>query len=632
MKLRGFRKNILLISLIITILTANLIVIYPLKTEAITYNFTLSGLEHGGGVRPDYFNFFKQHLSRIGIQLDVRIVDFPTYVQELLYTRNFDITFLGLSGGGYDPDYTGIYNENGSLNIFGYDTSIDWDEDLGTGVNEWYLREGTKIMPPNSPERIQHYWEWQDYLMDKICPMLPAFSPQTTMAYWSNLEGYNYTNSIVQSWGKMSWDGSHEGQVSTDEIVIDDAAWTDLNPLSQDNTASSFISSACMDPLISIDGDQIVWPHLAESYTHINDTHVRIKVREGVKWASDFEGNFTIEYLDVEDVYFTFFCWKHLSSDQHLYDWIESMEIIDNYTIDFYIDGNQTTEENEPYAPYLSTFTNSILPEHYLNQTQLPDGVTPDSNHTSWEIFSNHCFGTGLFEINQFYEGIETILTVNLDSWRLNDSITSDSNLDWNRRFGDFSGGLDQLRIRILPNIQIALIEFEAGKVDLFPIEWNPDKRDEFLTDFRFDLQHKPTASFSFIAYNMRENRPHIGSREPCPLDDSITIGLAVRKAISYAINLVEINNNIHSGEYAICYTPLHPASGVWINPNIIRYNYNLQKAKYYMDLAGYNVDYTPATGISKMISGYTYFIALSTILWVVTVFIKRKKYNDIES
>ena len=64
------------------------------------------------------------------------------------------------------------------------------------------------MMPPNSQERIQHYWEWENYLMDKILPMQPTFTPKTYMAHWKNLIGYNYSEGILQSWGKMTWDGS----------------------------------------------------------------------------------------------------------------------------------------------------------------------------------------------------------------------------------------------------------------------------------------------------------------------------------------------------------------------------------------------------------------------------------------
>jgi ABC-type transport system substrate-binding protein len=605
----------LFISLTVVIFTANIALIQPMEIDAYPTHFTIEALVHGSS---DYYNYFKQHLARIGIQMTLNVVDWPTYIGELIFHRNFDVTYLGLSGGGLDPDMTGVYNENGSLNLFGYDTSMDWDEDLGTGKNEWYIREGTRIIPPNSQERIQHYYAWQNYFMDNICPQLPGFSPRAYGAQWSNLFGYNYTKGILQSWGKMSWLGSHTGQINTSEIVITDAAWENLNPLTQSSSSSSFISSACMDPLIWYDADLSSWPHLAKSIAHVNDTHVRIKIREGIKWDADFDGNFTNEYLDVEDVYFTLFCLSKFEEHSGMYFWLEDMEIVDQYTLDIFIDNDPGTEENEPDARYLSGLTAPILPEHYLNQSQLADGVTPDVNHTAWEVFSNHCFGTGLFEINQYLEGIETVLTVNPDCWKLNATLTSDPELDWFRRFGDFSSGLNQIRIRIIPDVQTSLIEFEAGRVDLESISWNPDKRNDYMADIRFNVQSRPQFSFAFLAYNMRENRQHIGNRDPCPNAPSITIGLAVRKAISYAIDLEEINNNLHGGDHIISYTPLYPALGVWNNPNIIRYDHNLELAEYYLYLAGYLEGFTPSNATTPGLSNFAKSMITASAILVV--------------
>ena len=341
--MRDRRKRIISLTLIILFFTVSVSLTQPVKTKSIDPFFTLVGITRGG-VMADYLSMMKDDLSRIGINLDVIAMDWSTFIGELFTFHNYDLVYIGLSGGGADPDFTGIYNENGTLNLFGYHTSMDWDDDLGTGKNEWYMRQGNLIMPPDSEERIQHYWAWQDYMMDKICPMLPTFSPKAYNAYWSNLVGYNMSDGILQSWGKMSWDGSHVGQVSTNEFVITDATWSDLNPLFQDDTSSSFISNAVMDPLIWYDADLRAWPHLAKSYTHINDTHVRITIREGIKWDSDPDELFTDEYLDVKDVYFTLYCWKNVSDDQHLFDWLEDIEIIDNYTLAFFIDGKSTTD------------------------------------------------------------------------------------------------------------------------------------------------------------------------------------------------------------------------------------------------------------------------------------------------
>ncbi|MBK5114827.1 MAG: hypothetical protein KGD59_11695 [Candidatus Heimdallarchaeota archaeon] len=596
MKMGNSKKKIGLLFLGILLLSVLNLSFTMKRTHALDPFFTLVFKTNGGGVRPDYGNFLKQHCARIGINIDVIVQDWPTFVGEIIAFRDFDICYLELDGNGIDPDFTGVYNEKGNLNLFGYHTSMDWDEELGTGINEWYMKQGTLIMPPDSEERTQHYWAWQQYLMDKILPLAPTYSPREYVSCWSKLTDYSFTNGILQSWGKMDWIQPHEGQISTDELVIADAAWSDLNPLFQDDSSSCFISDSTLDPLIFYDADLTAWPHLAENYEMINNTWLRITARQEVKWGNDPADQFIDEFFDINDVYFTFYCLKHLSNKQQQYEWIDEIRILDQWTMDIFIDGNPSTMEKEQYAPFLSTLSTPILPEHFLNQTQLPDGVTPDITHSSWNTFAINCFGTGLFEITEFSPGIETILSLKPDCWRLDPVVTAVPDLNWADRFGFGSGwdGMHQLRIRIIPDLQTQILEFEAGKLDLIGITWHSDKRDDYVANPDFAVQSDTTYSFGFYGFNMREVRPVIGNRNAAPGDTTLSIGLCVRKAIAYALDRFEISDVIHRGEYAISDTPLYPKMGVWNNPNIIRYNHDLDKARDYMTKAGYDLGWTP--------------------------------------
>jgi len=620
-------KSTILVGVLMTLFVVSAFAAHPKEADAIDPFFTLVFKTNGGGVRPDYGNFLRQHLARIGIDVDVVILDWPTFVGELLSYRDFDICYIGLSGGGTDPDFTGVYDENGSLNLFGYHTSMDWDEDLGTGLNEWYMKQGTLIMPPDSEERVQHYWDWEQYMMDKINPLLPTFAPKNYVALWENLVGYNYSNGILQSFGLMEWDGTHTGQLSTDELVITDAAWSDLNPLFQDDTSSSFITSATMDTIIVYDADLSVWPHLAESYSYLNDTTIEIVVRDGIIWGDDPSALFPGEEFNIYDVYFTLYAWKYVSNDQHLWAWIKDMEIVDDMTLKIYIDGDDSTPENDAYAPSLPSLWTRVLPEHYLNQTQEPDGITPDILHPSWNTFATNCFGTGAFEISDFTEGVETTLTINPNSWRLDEAVTGDSALDWANRYGYGTAwdanGLTQLRIRIIPDQQTALLEFEAGKVDIEGVTAFPDKRDAYLLDPDFAIQSDTTMSYGFYGYNMREVRPEMGNREDSDIDPTISKGLALRKAISYAVDRVEINNVIHRGEYTLTDWPIYPKMGIWCNPNIIRYNHDLDKAREFMTKAGYDLGWVQST------PGYTLIITITSLMTVASValvIVKKRK------
>lgn len=630
-------KSALLVCVILSLFALSSVAINPVKTDAAAPFFTLVAKTNGGGTRPDYLNFLAQHVARIGINVDVIVQDWPTFVTELMSLRDFDICYVALTGGGADPDFTGVYDENGSLNLFGYDETMDWDENLtigartGWGLNEWYMYQGTLIMPPDSEERVFHYWEWEQYLMDKILPCQPTFAPKAYIALWENLDGYNYSDGIIQSWGKMGFDGTHTGQTDNTELVITDAAWSDLNPLFQDDSSSSFISGACLEPLIFYDQDLSVWPHVAKWYEMENETTWVVNIRQGMKWQPDPEGTFLDEEVTIDDVYFTFYSWATVSNDVALYAWIDDMEIVNETCMKIYIDGDPSTPEtNEPYAPFLPSCSVNILPEHYLNQTQLGDGVTPDITHESWNTFATHCFGSGILEFDTFVEGVETTLSVFDDCWMLDPTMTADPALDFERRFGDFTGNLDTLRIRIIPDVQTALLEFEAGKVDIVGVTGYPDKRALYLSDPTKKLQEDTQFYFGFFGYNMREVRPDIGNRDACPGDPTISKGLAIRKAISYALDRVEINNVVHQGEYTITDHPIYLKMGIWCNPNIIRYNHDLDKAKEYMIKAGYTFPtVTIPTITTTTTPGFGLWMALASIIALATtsiVVLKRRQ------
>lgn len=354
-----------------------------------------------------------------------------------------------------------------------------------------------------------------------------------------------------------------------------------------------FISSLCMDSLVTFDGNKNAENHLAKRIEYINDTTVEIEVREGIKWATDPDGLFVDHYFDIRDVYFTFYVLRRVSCDLYPYRWLGDTEIVDDITMRIYVDEYY----EEGYAPLIQYLDLPILPEHYLNQTQLEDGVTPDIFHPSWNTFATHCFGTGLFEIDSFTPNIETVLAVRPDSWWLDSDITNDEELNWVERFGDFSGGLDQLRIRIIEDENVETKAFEDGNIDLISISSNYFKRQKYQESNSFTIQNKLGNAFEFIVFNLQDNEI-LDNFKPALGDSDITKGLAVRKAICYAINRNELNRIFYGGDAYINHWLIHPTLSTWCKPDIIKYNYDLTKAKTYMEIAGYDIpDFTIPAG-----------------------------------
>ncbi len=571
----------------------------------------------------NYYGLIVNQLAKVGIRVDILICDCPLTTFPIVSKHgSTDLVVVELSKERFNPTLWNMFSENGSFNSFWYDTSMDWDEQLGTGKNQWYLEQLHSLFPPDSEERIELYREWENYFMDNILFMQPLVNNKIYTKYWDNLQGYNFTEGLLQSWGKMSWDGTHPSQNNISEIVTSDTQWTELNPLLQNPYyspfgPSSFMSNLVLDPLFWLDSDYSIKPHLAESYSMINNTHVRINLREGIKWQSDFDGNFTDEYFDAEDVYFTLnSCYYPIAiNPKYRLDWLKDMTIIDPYTIDLFIDGEFWTPENEPYAQFLEELNIMMLPEHYLNQTQNEEGE-PILDHLSWTTYSDYCFGTGLFEIKSNYTGFETILNVNPDCWWLNSTITSDSLLDWENRFGLFTSYIPQLRVNVHTDSLIAHGDFENGLLDiLLSLGSKPN------SSIDCNIQEKMGFVFTFLGYSLREVDRIIGSREPCKDDPSITKGLAVRKAISYAIDRDEFNQIVYSGEGCVVDNPFYEARKIWSDPNIIQYNHDLEMAKYYLELAGF----------ATVISGFEIFdlFQISFSVLVVILVFKRKQIKN---
>ncbi|MCE7746018.1 MAG: hypothetical protein GPJ52_12870 [Candidatus Heimdallarchaeota archaeon] len=122
-------------------------------------------------------NLAKQQLARIGINLEFVFFNLTDYLGKICSGPEYDLLIQKFYiPSESDPFMLHIFNENGTLNLAGYHTSMDYDEELGEGRNEWYIQTGIEMTPNDSQERINHCWEWQHYMMVEILPVLPLFT------------------------------------------------------------------------------------------------------------------------------------------------------------------------------------------------------------------------------------------------------------------------------------------------------------------------------------------------------------------------------------------------------------------------------------------------------------------------
>jgi len=586
--------------------------------------FTITAVARNSEFGVDEFTLIKNQLGLVGINLEVTDLNWPWGMlpNPPPYVGDYDLTFMGSGMASNDPDvYSYYYTQWGQqatqIFVINYEGSLDYQADLGMGKNEWYLKEGALIFPQDSEERINHYWEWQEYLMDDIVPIKPLYTWNNQWVSWSNLQGFDPQQELVDNMGSLDWQGVHDGQTSEDQLTI---------PIVTSYYGfNGFYNSYCLEPLIKFGPDKTIYPHLAKSIEYIDNTTIRIHCREGIKWQDDPVGNFTDEYFTAEDVYFSLSLYRDGFNPNSLYayDWIGELELINETTVEIGIDYNSNYFEWGSYSKYYSVLKRLnclILPEHFLNQTQFSG--YPDSSHLSWEIFEEHPFGTGLFEFVNYTDNVEENYSIDPNCWWFNSTITSDPLLDWNIRFGTFDNTPTKLKIKVIGTYELAAIDFESGAIDYFAVNALPDKIDLYQQNNNFTIKSTLSPYYRFVGYNLKE-RGIIGSRELCPYNSSLTIGLAIRKAISYLIDANELNDIINGGKWEISYGPITETLGIWYNPNVEKYDYNLQKAKEYLAYAGYgDLVSTSPVGLSI----FTIIIPLFFSELLILIIIRKKK------
>ena len=119
----------------------------------------------------DILFMLKQQLEPISINLDIILMEWGHLFQpdpDLASIVDYDLAIIEFNNEtnisyhnllGTDPYFTDLYSENGSIVTLGYESSYDWDEELGIGRNEWYIQNGKQMISNNSLNQKEFCWE-----------------------------------------------------------------------------------------------------------------------------------------------------------------------------------------------------------------------------------------------------------------------------------------------------------------------------------------------------------------------------------------------------------------------------------------------------------------------------------------
>ncbi|MBD3192423.1 MAG: hypothetical protein GF308_17420 [Candidatus Heimdallarchaeota archaeon] len=509
-------------------------------------------------------NLLSQELRKL--RIDSQIVSPPeAEFAAHVTSRAFDIVFIEFNWPKLDPDPTIVFSENGSRNYWGIRKEM-----MGGELNEQLITLGKETIPFN--ERQEVYFEWQDHFLENLLPAIPLYNTVDAYASWETLSGWDHDRGIIASLPYMEWSAPHPGQTNQSQFIDYSEEWVTLNPLF---VSDQFVPSLFAEPLLRTDVNLNTYPVLAKSWSFSeNNTVLRFTLRENVTWAPDPDELYIGESFGVDDVIFSVLLWQKISTIGSFYNWIESIDKINNTVMDIYIDSNPSKPGRQPYAPALASFSRLILPEHYLNKSVDEEGL-PDTNHENWQIYGNLGLGTGMYNWEESSE-VDCVFTRNPDWW----GITQEP----------FKEDLDMLsyQIRFITDQETKRVEFEGGNIDILR-DWR-DPYTQFLTS-PYNYKERSSPKMAFLGFNLQSVEcPELGDERLCE-DGTMTKGLAVRKAIAHLTDKDVITDFV-AGKQEKTDTPFSNVFSPYINQNAPEYDYDIEEAKGFMLKAGFD----PAT------------------------------------
>ncbi len=340
--------------------------------------------------------------------------------------------------------------------------------------------------------------------------------------------------SIPKQTSNSNTDDSQQDKPFGDIIFegsIGDAS--NLIPILSTDSVSHQIASHIYNGLLKYDKNLKLTGDLAKSWELSNDKKsITFHLKKGVKWHDG-------KIFNADDVKFTY---ETIIDDSTPTAYDSDFRIIDNITIidDYTIRVNY----QKPFAPALNSWTMSILPKHLLENVKITESS-----------LQRNPIGTGSYEFVK---------------WNPGESIT----LKANKSYFDGRPNIAKYVLKIIPDSTTMFMELLKGNLDfmsLTPLQYSKQTNTPKFKD-NFEKYTYLSNSYSYIGYNLR---------------NELFKDKRVRQALTYATPKEKIIESVLFGEGHVATGPYKPDS-FWYNPDVKRYEYNLEKAKELLTEAGW--------------------------------------------
>ena len=344
-----------------------------------------------------------------------------------------------------------------------------------------------------------------------------------------------------------------------------------------------------------------VEPMLAESWERSDDGLTwTFYLRRDVAWHDgqpftahdvDFTFNRIIYNHDIPASSRPAFNFRFL--DEESGEWKEApmtVTALDDYTVRCVLPG--------PFAPFLRSMGTAIYPKHILER-HVDDGTFA----ATWDINADpaEIVGTGPFTIELYVPGERVVMRRNPDYWLKDDT-------------GNSLPYIDEIVHIIVPDLESELAVFLAGESDAHGVlgeelaGLEPMQEEGNFTIYR----RGPAFGTTFLSFNMNPgSNPETG--EPYVPSEKLEWfrNKQFRQAVAYSIDKDTIIDEVYHGVGYPQWSSISPAAGDFHNPNVQKYEYDLDRANEMLDAIGWKD--TDGDGIREDDAGNAIRISLVT-------------------
>jgi ABC-type transport system substrate-binding protein len=432
----------------------------------------------------------------------------------------------------------------------------------------------------------------QTYLYNHL-PTIGIAHALTITSYDVGLSGWNPTLWVYESQSMENW--SIPGHTEFHYAVPGD--FINFHPLFYENSIDQHWLRQIFGGLLCRNSSDVYhWiPRNAVNYTTDDGLTYHFHLNPNIKWADGV-------VLNATDIFYTFNFF--LNSEYHTRKsnfWKECLtdspvKIINEFEVEISFRKRSMLQEEN--------LALEIIPSHIWSGIPL---LEQENQAKKWALTDpNKLLGTGPYYLENYAEHMGII------------------HLKVNPFFEDWSGispNFTDVYFEFWSNMEGALDALDAGSIDMVDSEFSPS-----LANIPYTKDYSVIASKTYeIAVNTLH--PYIGTGELCS-GPYLMAGEFVRKAISYLIPRETIVSEILSGLGEPAATSW-PITALGYNSSQEYHEYSINMARYYMNLAGFPINFNdsfltsptvPSNKNTKLLIIPIICVVLMTFLWILAL------------